>query len=213
MRAGCWFACILLAWTLSQGYAIASFAKHMEERQADGIVVLGAAVFGERPSPVFAERINHAIQLYKEGYAPTIIFTGGRGAGDDLAEAEAARQYAIQRGVQPDDILVETRSRTTEQNLFFARQLARQHQLRTLIVVSDPLHMRRAMLIARDMGLDAYSSPTPTSRYQSPLTRFRFLIRETHYYTRYLLRRPFYRFSSPLYFLPVGELERGNIAG
>jgi hypothetical protein len=77
MRAGRWFAGILLAWTLWQSYRIVSFAKHTEEKRADGIVVLGAAVFGNRPSPVFAERINHAIWLYDEGYAPTIIFTGG----------------------------------------------------------------------------------------------------------------------------------------
>jgi uncharacterized SAM-binding protein YcdF (DUF218 family) len=121
---------------------------------------------------------------------------GGQSPEDKIAEAEAARQYAIQRRVRPDDILVETRSRTTEQNLYYAGQLACQHQLHTLLLVSDPLHMKRAMLIARDMGLCWSSSPTPTSRYQSPMAKLRFLARETHYYQRYLLRRPFYRSSS-----------------
>ena len=75
------------------------------------------------------------------------------------------------------------------------KRIAADHHLTTLILVSDPLHMKRAMLIAQDMGLQVYSSPTPTTRYQSFMAKLQFLIRETYYYQRYLLRRSFYRYQ------------------
>jgi len=182
---------ILLTWTGFSAWSIFSYASHSNDHRADGIVVLGAATWGNQPSPVFKERINHAISLYKNGCATTIIFTGGRDRGSELAESEVAKQYAIKHGVMSDDILIETLSTTTEQNLYYAKQLAIDHNLMTFIIVSDPLHMKRAMLIAEDIGLKAYSSPTPTTRYRSFTTKLEFLIRETYYYQRYLLRRVF----------------------
>jgi uncharacterized SAM-binding protein YcdF (DUF218 family) len=186
---------ILLVWTSFSAYSIASYANYSTETQADGIIVLGAAVWGSQPSPVFRERINHAIELYKSGYASVIIFTGGKDDNNRLAESEIAKQYAMVHGIPANDILVETVSKTTEQNLYYAKQLAADHSLTTLIIVSDPLHMKRAMLIAKDMGLQAHSSPTPTTRYRSWETQLEFLMREIYYYQRYLLRRPFYRYS------------------
>jgi uncharacterized SAM-binding protein YcdF (DUF218 family) len=186
---------VLLVWTSFSAWSIYTYASYSDEAKADGIVVLGAAAWKDKPSPVFQERINHAVQLYKDGYAPIIVFTGGKGDGEDVAESEAARQYAIKCGVRPEAVLVETQSRTTEQNLHYAGQLAADHHLATLIIVSDPLHMKRAMLIAQDMGLQVYSSPTPTTRYQSFVAKLQFLIRETYYYQRYLLRRSFYRYQ------------------
>jgi uncharacterized SAM-binding protein YcdF (DUF218 family) len=186
---------VLLAWTSFSAWSIYSYAGYSDKAKADGIVVLGAAAWKDQPSPVFQERINHAVQLYKDGYAPIIVFTGGKGDGEDVAESEAARQYAIKCGARPEAILVETQSKTTEQNLYYAGRLAADHQLKTLIIVSDPLHMKRAMVIAQDMGLKAYSSPTPTTRYQSFMAKLQFLARETYYHQRYLLRRSFYRYQ------------------
>lgn len=185
---------VLLVWTGYSAWSIASYAAYSGERRADGIIVLGAAPWGNRPSPVFRERINHAIRLYREGYASTIIFTGGGGGNNMLAESEVAQQYAIKQGVALDDILVETLSKTTEENLYYAQQLAIDHHLTSLIIVSDPLHMKRAMLIAEDLGLTAYSAPTPTTRYRSFDTKLRFLVRETLYYQRYQLYRMFCRY-------------------
>lgn len=113
-----------------------------------------------------------------------------------LAESEVAQQYAIKQGVALEDILVETFSKTTEQNLYHAQQLAIEHHLISLIIVSDPLHMKRAMLIAEDLGLTAYSAPTPTTRYRSFDTKLGFLVRETLYYQRYQLHRIFCRYPS-----------------
>jgi len=184
-----------LAYLAVSACTIALYANYANERQADSIIVLGAATWGNQPSPVFRERINHAIELWQQGYAPIIIFTGGTDDDEEAAEAEVARQYAIKHGVPPDSILIETVSRTTEQNLYYAKQLIVEHDLADSLIVSDPLHMKRAMLMAEDMGLEAYSSPTPTTRYRSWRTQLVFLARETYFYQTYLLRRPFHRYT------------------
>ncbi len=187
---------VLLTWIIFSTYSIASYGNYSYEKPADGIIVLGAAVFGTQPSPVFRERINHAIELYQNDYAPMIIFTGAKGEGQQIAEAEVAKQYAEKQGIPSDKILIETSSKTTEQNLYYAKQLTIERGVKSVIIVSDPLHMKRAMIIAKDMGFEAYSSPTPTTKYESWQTQSEFLFREVYYYQRYLLRRPFYRFCS-----------------
>jgi uncharacterized SAM-binding protein YcdF (DUF218 family) len=155
--------------------------------KAEAAIVLGAAVWGEEPSPVFRERINHAINLYKNGDVSTIIFTGGVGDRNEPAEAIVGKRYAIAQQVKAANILTETQSRTTSQNLKNALQVASHDQLTKFLIVSDPLHMKRAVLMARDLGMDAYPSPTPTTRYRSFSSRMEFLIRETYFYLVYLV--------------------------
>ncbi|KAF3884712.1 MULTISPECIES: YdcF family protein [Nostocales] len=155
--------------------------------KADAAIVLGAAVWGEQPSPVFRERINHAINLYKRGTVRTIIFTGGVGAEKALAEAIVGKHYAVERGVKEADILIETESHTTHQNLKNAREVASKKKLRKFLIVSDPLHLKRAVLMAQDMGMEAHPSPTPTTRYRSFKSQFEFLMRETYFYFVYLV--------------------------
>ena len=157
---------------------------------ADAAVVLGAAVWGDRPSPVFRERIDHAIRLYQQGVIDSIIFTGGQGDAGELAEALVARQVALARGVPGADILTETQSWTTWQNLTYAHRVASDAGLERFLIVSDPLHMKRAVLMARDLGMDAYPSPTPTTMYRSRRSQLRFLARETYFYLIYLVSRP-----------------------
>jgi uncharacterized SAM-binding protein YcdF (DUF218 family) len=134
-----------------------------ERRPADAIVVLGAAQYDGRPSPVFQARLEHAVSLYHEGYAPLLIVTGGKAEGDRTTEAAAARQYAIDHGVPPDDILVEDEGRTTLESLVTVGRVLRQRQTTTALFVSDRAHMLRVLRIARDEGLEAYGSPTTTS--------------------------------------------------
>ena len=173
------------------------YGENSQITQADAVIVLGAAAWGQEPSPVFKERIDHAIDLYQQGYVRKIIFTGGQGHDNELPEAIVAQQYATVNDVPEADILTETRSRTTEENLYYAKQIATDHHLTTFLIVSDPLHMRRAMLIAQDMGMEASSSPTPTTRYRSLESKLSFLAHETYYYLVYLLRRPFVRIRLP----------------
>jgi uncharacterized SAM-binding protein YcdF (DUF218 family) len=134
-----------------------------ERRPADAIVVLGAAQYDGRPSPVFRARLEHAVSLYHEGYAPLLIMTGGKAEGDRTTEAAAARQFAIDHDVPPDRILIEDRGRTTLESLVTVGQILRDRQTTTALFVSDRAHMLRVLRIARDEGLEAYGSPTTTS--------------------------------------------------
>lgn len=153
--------------------------------------MLGAAIWEGEPSPVFRERINHAIWLYNNGYVEKIILTGGKGEGEQFAESEVAREYAIQNEVPPEALLIETKSAITEKNLNYAYELASEHNLKTFTIVSDPLHMKRAMLMAKTIGMEAYSSPTQTSAYQSLNTQIPFFFRELFYYIGFIFSRPF----------------------
>ncbi|MCA1992410.1 MAG: YdcF family protein [Coleofasciculus sp. S288] len=155
--------------------------------KADAAIVLGAAAWGNQPSPVFRERINHGINLYNSGNIRSLIFTGGKGESDEPAESVVAKRYAIANGVPEANILTETESRTTWQNLYYAKQVAVAHQLKRVLIVSDPLHLKRAVLMAQDLGMDAYPSPTPTTRYRSLKSKLQFLARETYFYFVYLL--------------------------
>ncbi len=157
---------------------------------ADAVVVLGAAAYDTRPSPVFTERIRHGIDLYNRGLAAKIVFTGGYGDGARFSEAQVARTYALRAGVPQDAILVESLSRTTWQNLALSRQLLSEHGLRRVIVVSDPLHMARALRLCRRLDIDAVGSPTPSTRFRSFRTQWRFLAREVYFFHRDLVVSP-----------------------
>lgn len=161
-----------------------------QARAADAIVVLGAAAYDTRPSPVFTERIRHGIDLYERGYAGTLVFTGGYGDGARFSESQVARTFALRAGVPEDAILIETLSRTTHQNLARTRDLLSDHGLRRVIVVSDPLHMARALRLSRQLGIDAVGSPTPSTRFRSFRTQWRFLAREVYFFHRDLVVRP-----------------------
>lgn len=153
--------------------------------KSDCIVVLGAAVYGDKPSPVFEERIRHGVHLFKQGYAPLIVFTGGKGDCATLAESEAAAKFAISNGVPQDSILTDVNSRTTHQNLAEAKVLMGARGLKSAILVSDPLHLYRASKMAEDLEIQVYSSATPTSRYQSNRSKMGFLIREVYFCHHY----------------------------
>jgi uncharacterized SAM-binding protein YcdF (DUF218 family) len=135
-----------------------------EARKADAIVVLGAAQYNGTPSPLFEARLDHAVLLFEDGYAPVFIVTGGKGRPrDTTTEAEAARAYAVAHGVPDSKILVEDRSRTTLEQIRTVGQMLRDRGLRSAVIVSDRTHMLRSLRIARDQGIEAYGSPTTTS--------------------------------------------------
>ena len=175
----------ILAWR------IYSFGSASSNARADAAVVLGAAVWTREVSPVFRERINHAINLYRKGQVQKLIFTGGQGNPGEPTESSAARQYALESGLPASDILIEEKSHNTYENILYAKQLADTHGIKRVLVVSDPLHMKRSMAMARDVGLVADPSPTPSTRYQGLISQVGLLAHETYYYIGYLLRRPF----------------------
>lgn len=150
----------------------------------DVAIVLGAAAYHLNPSPVFEERIRHGVDLYRTRRVRRLIFTGGYGAGAPYAESQVARRFASARGVADADILIETASSTTRENLHEAARLMRENGLGTAIIVSDPLHMARGLRLAREAGIDAVGSPTPTSRFRSWRARGEFLAREVYFFHR-----------------------------
>lgn len=182
-----WILAALVAWPVLLGGWIAYYGSVDHKEKSDCIVVLGAAIQGDRPSPVFAERLRHAVDLYRRGYAPKLLLTGGVGAGERRSESSVASDFVRGLGIPDRDILIEERSRTTYQNLTEAARIMSIEKLRTAIVVSDPFHMERSMTMASDLGLDAVSSPTPTSRYRTLTTQLGFLAREVYFFNTYLI--------------------------
>lgn len=178
---------------LGLAWRVYSFRNATSDGPADAAIVLGAAVWTTDVSPVFRERINHAINLYQKGRVQKLIFTGGQGNPNEPTEAAAARDYALQSGVPASDILMENKSHNTFENIKNAKKLADTHGIRKVLIVSDPLHMKRAMTMAQDVGLVAYPSPTPSTRYQSLRSQLGLLTYETYYYSGYLVRRAFDR--------------------
>ncbi len=159
-----------------------------EKIKADAAVVLGASVWKDKPSPVFEQRIKYGIQLYKNGQVQYIIFTGGLSEGDTLSESAAARAYAIAEGIPAEKILIEEVSKNTWQNLVQVCQLMREHQLQSTMIVSDPLHMKRAMLMASELQLHAISAATPSSRYIGWRSKGQSLLYESFFYAKHELQ-------------------------
>lgn len=160
-----------------------------EARHADAIIVLGAAQYQGVPSPVLRARLDHAIQLYQEGYAPLLITTGGKLEGDLYTEAETSQVYAIRHGVPATSIEFENHGRTTLQSLEGVRAIMAARGIQKAIIVSDTFHILRAKRMARDLGIQAYGSPTRTSPIlRHPWSEAFYTLRETASYTHYLIR-------------------------
>lgn len=160
-----------------------------EKCPADAAIILGAAADQGELSPVFRERVNHGIWLYQNGYVEKLIMTGGYGAGNPCSDSYIAKQYAESQGIPGEDILYEEKSTITQENLRYAKEIMIEENLSSAILVSDPLHMKRAMAMAKDHGISAYSSPTPTTMYKSLKTRIAFLGREVFFYMGYQICR------------------------
>lgn len=184
-----WLLLVLLLWLVGVAAWIVWVGQRDQAASADAIIVLGAAAYDTRPSPVFEERIRHGLDLYQRGYAPVLLFTGGYGNGARYAESQVARRYALRQGVTESAILIESNSRNTRENLQQARRLMQQHGLHRVIVVSDPLHMSRALRLSNEIGIDALGSPTPSTRFRTIQTQWRFLLQEVYFFHRDLLQR------------------------
>lgn len=182
---------VCLLYVAANAMSIWSYAKVDEKQPADVAIVLGAGSYNGEISPVFEERINHGIWLYENGYVDKILMTGGYGSGSDCSDACAAKLYAESKGVPGEDILMEEKSTITQENLLYAKEVMEAEDMETAVIVSDPLHMKRSMLMAEYYDIEAYSSPTPTSRYVSLKTKLPFLGRELFFYIGYKVYRLF----------------------
>ncbi len=162
-----WWAVGLLALTIA-AYCTAlamviTASREDQRRPVDAIVVLGAAQYNGRPSPVLRARLDHALILYRAGLAPTVVVTGGVAEGDRTSEAEVGGRYLQSNGVPDSAVAVVPEGRSTQASIGSVATWLRDRQLRTVLLVSDPFHMLRLRLEARRLHLRAYTSPTTTS--------------------------------------------------
>jgi len=130
-----------------------------EARPADIILVLGAAEYRGRPSPVLRARLDHALTLYERNLAPRIMTTGGAGGDPVFTEGGVGRSYLISRGVPSEAIVVETEGESTVHSTALAGEIMRRMQLESVIVVSDGYHIFRVKKMLESRGLKAYGSP------------------------------------------------------
>jgi len=155
--------------------------------RADAIVVLGAAQYNGRPSPVFQGRLDHAALLWHQGRGDLVITVGSKQAGDRFTEAQAGRQYLIAQGVPSDRIVNVDIGHTTYQSLQAVSHEMRDRGLSSAFLVSDPWHNARITAMAGDLGLDGYASATWTSADASTESRAKEYARETLAYLYYRL--------------------------
>lgn len=159
-----WYATVALAatWLITLG-AVIAWGSRDRARPSDAIVVLGAAQYWGRPSPVLRARLDHAVGLWRRRMAPRLVLTGGVGVGDTTSEAAVSRKYVIGQGIPDTAILLETTGRTTQESLRSVAAILQSRSEERVILVSDPFHMLRLDILARRFGLVPYTSPTRTS--------------------------------------------------
>jgi uncharacterized SAM-binding protein YcdF (DUF218 family) len=157
-----------------------------DRRAAEAILVLGAAQWNGEPSPILRARLDHAAQLYREGYAPRLVVTGGVGEGDQFSEAAVAAAYLREQGISSQAILVEDHGRSSFESMRGAAAVLAAEGLSRVLLVSDPPHMLRILRMADAVGLEAYGSPAASSpAVASTGAKVRFLAREVILYHGY----------------------------
>lgn len=185
---------LCICYVFANAFSIYIYGFKDEARRADVAIVLGASTYNGHVSPVYQERINHAVVLYQKHLVKKIITTGGYGKGNSVSDAYNAKIYAETQGVPRQDILTEDQSTVTLENLLNAKNIMNSYHYNTAIIVSDPLHMKRAMLLAKDANIEAYTSPTRSTRFRTRGTKFKFLKREVMNYIGYKWYRLFKSF-------------------
>lgn len=161
-----------------QYYSILHVGEKAEPCQADVIIVLGAAVWPHGPSPALQARVDYATQLYHEGFADKMIMTGGMGQYPPT-EAEAMAVVATALDVRADSIYLEKEARNTRENLKYSQEIMDENGWQTAIIVTDLFHVKRALLIAEELGLSACGAPARNSAlYQNKIFKARYTLRE-----------------------------------
>ena len=145
-----------VAWRTRQVLAASALD---DRRSADAILVLGRELVDDQPTAVFRARLDHGAHLFREGWAPLVIVSGGVTGTARRSEATAGREYLLARGLPADAVSTEDSSRHTLENLVFVRETLRRQGWRRLVLVSDPLHLARAVTLARGLSLEVAGSP------------------------------------------------------
>lgn len=128
---------------------------------SDTIIVLGAKLIGQEPSIILRLRLDEAVKLHNEGYASTIIVSGAQGNDEEISEAASMKIYLLSQGIAEDHILLEDNSFNTYQNLANSQKIMKERGLKTAIIVSNASHIRRALILAHNLGIDATGASAP----------------------------------------------------
>lgn len=152
---------VLFALFLIIELPIVATGQLAKPQPADAIIVLGAKVIGREPSTMLRLRLDEAVKLYRQGYAPFIIVSGGRGPDEEISEAEAMAAYLAAHGIPADRILSEPASHTTLENLVNSRAIMENRGLATAIIVSNASHLHRSLILARYLGMEVSAAPAP----------------------------------------------------
>lgn len=128
---------------------------------SDTMIVLGAKLIGREPSTMLRLRLEEALRLYSENYAPTIIVSGAQGPDEEITEAAAMKAYLVDRGVPESAILLEDQSKNTFQNLAYSQRIMQTHNLSSAIIVSNASHIRRALSLAQQLQMTASAAAAP----------------------------------------------------
>jgi uncharacterized SAM-binding protein YcdF (DUF218 family) len=168
---------LLLAYVTITFVLVYRASNQDDARPADAIIVLGAAQYDGRPSPVLRDRLDHALELYDAGLASRIVVTGGRQEGDRFTEATSGYNYLRERGIPDEALLKEVGGTNTYESLAASARFLRARDLTSVVLVTDGYHAFRVRSIAEDLGLDAVASPTETRLTRS--AELRQIARET----------------------------------
>jgi uncharacterized SAM-binding protein YcdF (DUF218 family) len=161
---------------------IGEHAEKDTKVKSDGILVLGARSYiGGKYNPCLLSRMQHAVELFKDGYASKIVVSGGNDVEDGVNEAETMQKIATEMGINKKDILEEKSATSTYENFAFSQKILKQNHLHSVIVVTEPFHIPRASLVAKKLGYDYTLSPVENSSCWVP----------QKYFSRYFLKEPF----------------------
>lgn len=148
------------------GINILSGYSSLKPIRSDCIIILGCSVYGTVPSPFLTARIEEGLRLYNEGYGKYIIVSGGQGINEEISEAEAMKRYLLSKGMDPSRIIKEDKSRDTMQNLTNSKKIMNQMNFKSAVIVSNKFHLKRSLLIAKEIGIEASSSGVFVARHR-----------------------------------------------
>ena len=166
-RAGRIVAVVLAAlafYILAVASAVVRHGRGEEARQADAIVVFGAAEYAGKPSPIYRARLDHAYTLFQQGKAPIIIVTGGAGNDPKYTEGQVGRDYLLARGVPEHQLIAETQAEDTEQSARRVANIMRANGMKNCLAVSDGYHLFRIESMLGHEGVKAFGAPRPELR-------------------------------------------------
>ena len=178
---------VVLAWIGAIFWLVTRQSWYDESRQADAIVVFGAAEYAGHPSPIYRARLDHAYTLFRSGFAPLIITSGGAAEDPRFTEGGVGRDYLVSRGVPDDRIIAETQSNDTSESAARIANIMRANHLKTCLAVSDGYHMFRVKQMLTEQGMIAYASPRPDPRLPSRWQQMKVKLREVMSYTAWKL--------------------------